>query len=317
MNSILVIAPNFVGDSILAIPFLRELKKHVGRCSIDIVTKGAGVLMYKHCPYVRNIYNWKNLNISELRKNKYEKAYLLKRSLSSALLTFRLGIKDTIGFDGQFRNIFLKTIVKYEKTENKHEFEHFMDILAADYVEINNKSLEFYVDNEALELVKPYLGNNKRVLIVAKSSTYVKDWTVSKFAKVIDYLIGEGYEVYFAGLASEKEYCESIIMHAGNGEIKNLCGVLTFDEVIALISQMDLVFGVDSGFGHVASAFNKKVVTLFGPTSPVQWAPINSHVISIAKDCSPCKSPRKCKQNYSCMKNLSAHYVIEELKKIL
>lgn len=317
MKNILVIAPNFVGDSILAIPFLRELKKHVGRCSIDIVTKGAGVLMYKHCPYVRNIYNWNNLNILEMRKINYDKAYLLKRSLSSALLTFVLGIKNTIGFDGQFRNLFLKTVVKYSRFEQKHELEHFMDILDADYVEINNKNLEFYVDDEALNSVKSYFSDNKKALIVAKSSTEVKDWSVSKFAKVVDYLISEGYEIYFVGLATEKSYCDSIIMNSGNGEIKNLCGALSFDEIIALISQMDLVFGVDSGFGHVAAAFNKKVVTLFGPTSSRQWAPINSYVLSSQLECSPCKRPKACKQNYACMKNMTAHFVIEELKKIL
>ena len=317
MKNILVIAPNFIGDSILAIPFLRELKKHVGRCSIDVVTKNVGVLMYKNCPYVRNVYNWKNINISEMRKIKYDKAYLLKRSLSSALLAFRLGIKDTIGFGGQFRDLFLKNVVAYDKNEQKHELEHFMDILRADYVEINNKKLEFYVQQNALESIQSYLSDNKKALIVAKSSTHVKDWTVENFVKVVDYLISKGYEVFFAGLASEREYCNDIILNSGNGEIKNLCGKLNFDEVIALISQMDLVFGVDSGFGHVASAFNKKVVTLFGPTSVHQWKPINSTVISLDLECSPCAKPRECNQNYICMKNITSQIVIDKLREVL
>ena len=117
MKNILVIAPNFIGDSVLVIPFFRELKKHVGRCNIDVATKNAGLLIYKNCPYIRTVYDLKNLNIPSMRAIKYEKAYLLKRSLSSALLAFRLGIKNMIGFDGQFRELFLKTVVKYDKNE--------------------------------------------------------------------------------------------------------------------------------------------------------------------------------------------------------
>ena len=235
MKNILVIAPNFIGDSILAIAFLRELKKHVGRCNIDIVTKNAGILTYKACPYVRYIYDWKKLNILKMREIKYDKAYLLKRSLSSAILTFCLGIKDTIGFNGQFRELFLQKAVKYDKNEKKHELEHFFDILKNDYIEVNNKKLEFYVDEKALANIKKHLGENKKALIVAKSSTHVKDWNEKNFAKVVDYLIKQGYDIYLAGLESEREYCSNIILQAGNGEIKNLCGKLSFDEVIASI----------------------------------------------------------------------------------
>ena len=317
MKNILVVAPNFIGDSILAIAFLRELKKHVGRCNIDVVTKNAGILTYKSCPYVRYIYDWKKLDILRMREIKYEKAYLLKRSLSSALLAFCLGIKDTIGFNGQFRELFLTKSIKYVKNEKKHELEHFFDILKDDYIEVNNKKLEFYVNEKALENIKKHLGKNKKALIVAKSSTNVKDWNEKSFAEIVDYLISKGYDIYFAGLESEREYCSNIILNAGNGEVKNLCGKLSFDEVVALISQMDIVCGVDSGFCHVASAFNKKIVVLFGPTSVNQWQPINSNVVSLNMECSPCNKPKNCKNSYACMQNITPEMVIDKLNLIL
>lgn len=317
MTRILVIAPQFVGDSILAIPFLRELKKHVGRVEIDVVSKNAGCLIFKNCPYVSKVYDFKKLNIHEMRKNKYTKAYVLKRSLSAAILAFRLGIKDTIGFDGQFRNFILKKLVKYNKNEPKHELEHFMDVLREDYIEINSAKLEYYTRTEDVESVKNYFDEKKKVLIVACSSTPVKNWATNKFAKVLDFLNENGYEAYFAGLEKEKEYCDEIIDFSRLKYAKNLCGKLTFDEISALISQMNLVFGVDSGFCHIASAFGKKVVTLFGPTSVVQWKPVGSVVITAQKACSPCQKPKKCKSGYSCMNEISAEQVISELKNVL
>jgi len=317
MSRILVIAPQFVGDSILAIPFLRELKKHVGRVEIDVVSKNAGCLIYKNCPYVSKVYDIKKLNILELRKNKYSKAYVLKRSLSAALLALKLGIKDTIGFDGQFRSLFIKNVVKYNKNEPKHELEHFMDVLRADYIEINSTKLEYYVNNEDVETIKSYFGDKKKALIVACSSTPVKNWDTKKFAQIVDFLNENGYEAYFAGLEKEKAYCDEIISYSQTKYAKNLCGKLSFEEITALVSQMDLVFGVDSGFCHMAAAFGKKVVVLFGPTSVLQWEPVGAVVVSAQKDCAPCKKPKKCKSAYACMSDISVEKAVSELKKVL
>ncbi|MBQ2871226.1 lipopolysaccharide heptosyltransferase II [bacterium] len=317
MKRILVIAPQFIGDSVLAIPFLRELKKHVGRCEVDVISKNAGCFVFSKCPYVSHVYDWNKLNIWELRAKKYDKAYVLKRSLSAALLAFKLGISDTIGFDGQFRHFFLKKTVKYRRYEGKHELEHFMDVLKADYVEINSNKLEYYEDENAINNVRKYFGNRKRALIVACSSTPVKNWSVDNFSDVLSYLVNNGYEVYFAGLEKERAYCDEIISKEFSPYVKNLCGVLSLNETFALVSQMHLVFGVDSGFCHLGAAFGKKVVTLFGPTDIEQWAPIGGSVITLNKVCSPCLHPKRCKENYSCMKELSSAHVISELERIL
>lgn len=317
MSRILVIAPQFIGDSILTIPFLRELKKHVGCVEIDVVSKNAGCLVFKNCPYVSKVYDIKKLNLSEMNGNAYTKAYVLKRSLSAAILAFRLGIKDTIGFDGEFRNFILKKIVHYDKNEQKLELEHFMDVLREDYVEINSTKLEYYLNEGAIDSVKKYFSEKKKVLIVACSSTPVKNWNVKKFAAVLDYLNENGYEGYFVGLPKEKEVCDEIIDFSKKKQAQNLCGKLSFDEVVALISQMDLVFGVDSGFCHIAAAFGKKIVTLFGPTSIAQWAPAGALIVTAQKPCSPCKKPKKCKHNFPCMQDISVELVVSKLKTVL
>lgn len=318
MERILVIAPQYIGDSILAIPFLRELKKHCGRTEIDVVSKNSGCLIFSACPYIRKVYNLKSLSIKELRANHYTKAYILKRSLSAALLALFAGIRDTVGFGGQFREIFIKKIVKYDKSQKKHELEHFMDVLRDDYVEITDKSLEYFVQPSAESFINQYLNPEKKsALIVACSSTPVKDWNVEGFAKTIDFLSEKGYSIYFTGLEKEKTCCESLTANIKKADVHNLCGKLTFEQTVALVSKMDLVFGVDSGFCHMGAAFKKQVITLFGPTSKYQWAPIgeNCHVVSLDLDCSPCSKPKKCKNSYKCLQDLTADRVIAALKK--
>lgn len=298
---ILVLAPQYVGDSILVIPFLKALRNNYKEALIDVVTKNAGKLVLSACPYIDNIYKEE-----DLKTGFYDKAYVIKRSLSAALLCRKLKIKDTVGFGGQFREFFIKKIVKYNAFE-KHELEHFMDILKADGIEEFDNNLEYYVDETAKQNVQKYFSDKKKALIVTSSSTPVKNWSVEGFNKVVEHLNNNGYECFVVGLEKEKEYNNSF-----NG-VKNLCGELDFKEIVALISNMDLVFGVDSGFCHMASAFNKKVVGLFGSTCKTQWAlrGDNSYTLSLDLKCSPCKKAKKCKKNFECLQKISSDFVIE------
>lgn len=304
MKNILIIAPQYVGDSILAIPFLRELRRHFENSTIDVVTKNAGILVFSKCPYINNIYDEK-----DLKKNFYDKAYVLKRSLSAALLAKKLNIQDTISFGGQFREFFLKKVVKYNAFE-KHESEHFFDILRAENIEINDKSLEYWVDEISVSNIKQYFSDKKKALIVTSSSTPVKQWHNNGFNEVIKHLKNNNYDCFIAGTEAEYDF---------NNKFKdaiNLCGKLSFEETTALISEMDLVFGIDSGFCHMASAFNKKTMVLFGPTSKKQWAVLgnNSNIISLDLNCAPCKKPKKCKKDFICLKNLKSEDVISKLE---
>lgn len=305
MKKILVVAPQYVGDTILVIPFLRELRKNFSESTIDVVTKNAGKLVLSVCPYIDNIYSKE-----DLKPNFYDKAYVLKRSLSAGLLVRRLKIKDTIGFGGQFREFILKKCVKY-KPHEKHELEHFSDVLIADGINIADETLEYWTKDEDVQNVQKYFTENKKkALIVTQSSTYVKNWTVDGFQDVINFLNDNNFECFIVGTEKEKDFNEQF------KNVKNLCGELNFNEISALISQMDLIFGIDSGFCHMGTAFNKKVVALFGSTSLTQWGlrGENSHTLSLNLKCSPCRKAKKCKNNFKCMKDFSSEFVINYLK---
>lgn len=305
MKKILVVAPQYVGDTILVIPFLRELRKNFSESTIDVVTKNAGKLVLSECPYVDNIYSKE-----DLKPNFYDKAYVLKRSLSAGLLVKKLKIKDTIGFGGQIREFILKKCVKY-KPHEKHELEHFSDVLIADGIDITDETLEYWTKDEDVQNVQKYFTEGKKkALIVTQSSTYVKNWTVDGFQDVINFLNDNNFECFIVGTEKEKDFNEQF------KNVKNLCGDLKFSEISALISQMDLIFGIDSGFCHMGTAFNKKVVALFGSTSLTQWGlrGENSHTLSLNLKCSPCRKAKKCKNNFKCMKDFSSKFVINYLK---
>lgn len=308
MQKILVIAPQFLGDGILSVPFFRNLRIHYKDAQIDAITKNAGKLVLEKVPYIDNVYDLKTIKKEFIKNQKYSKVYILKRSLSALMLVLGCGIKEKIGFSGQFRKPFLSKAVKYIPNL-KHERDCFSDVLRADNIDIIDESLEYFVQENAEMSVQKYLPEGKKALIVACASTKVKEWSQENFAKVADYLQKKGYLIYFVGLKSEKAYCEGIVTGEG---VHNLCGELSFDESVALVKNIDLAIGIDSGFCHLASAFGVKTLTLFGPMSTVQWGLLGkkSENLSLILPCSPCKKPSKCKKDFECMQKITPESVI-------
>lgn len=309
-EKILVIAPQFLGDGILSVPFFRNLRKAKPEAQIDAISKNAGKLVLERVPYIDNVYDLKTISQKFIREQNYAKVYILKRSLSALLLILGCGIKEKIGFSGQCRKPFLTKPVKYIPGQ-KSEKDCFLDVLRVDNIDVSEDFLEYFVKNEAVVSVEKYLSDAKKALIVAKASTPVKEWGCENFAVVIEDLKKRGYEIYFVGLESEKAYYDKICADGVN----NLCGKLSFDETAALVKKMDLTVGIDSGFCHLSNAFNVKTFTMFGPMSIVQWglSGDNSYNFSLNLSCSPCKKPSKCRKNFECMKKITPKMVIDAL----
>lgn len=311
-EKILVIAPQFLGDGILSVPFFKNLRLAKADAQIDVISKNAGKLILKRIPYINNVYDLKTVSKKFIRVQKYHKVYILKRSLSALLLVLGCGIKEKIGFSGQFRKLFLTKPVKYISGQ-KSERDCFLDVLKADGIEIFDTGLEYFVKDEAIKSVQKYLTADKKVLIVAKASTPVKEWSQENFAKVIENLKNSGHGVYFVGLESEKNYYDGF---GSDENIHNLCGKLSFDEIVALVKNMDLTVGIDSGFCHLSSAFGVKTLTLFGPMSISQWGLLgdNSVNFSLSLPCSPCKKPAKCRRKFECMQKIMPEDVLHKLR---
>lgn len=314
-EKILVIAPQFLGDGILSVPFFRNLRLAKKDAQIDAITKNAGLLVLSKIPYIDTVYDLKTITRKFIKEQKYHKVYILKRSFSALKLILGLGIREKIGFSGQFRKPFLTTPIKYAPCQ-KPERDCFLDVLTADRVDIINEKLEFFTEKTAEESIQKHLKKGKKALIVAKASTHVKEWPQENFAQVIEWLKNRGFDVYFIGFESEKSYYDAF---SKDDKIHNLCGKLSFDECCALVKNMDLTLGIDSGFCHMASAFGVPTVTMYGPMSVVQWGLLGENSVNITAklDCSPCKKPRKCKRAYECLQKITPTIVTEQIEELL
>ena len=341
---ILVVRYRFIGDTILTVPFLRNLRRAYPYAKIDMLVSPVSGDLLETCPYIYNLiyfdttrkhrYEHGKLGkksfwhyVKLLKSEQYDKAYVLKRSFSSASLCAFAGIKNKVGFNTEGRGFLLNKRVPYDK--DKHEVESFLDVLKADNVPVFDNYLELWLKEDDVDEAQKILDNYekpdiKKVIVHATSGNPKKQWKKEYFAKVIENLINEkNVQVYHLGAESDRPIYEEIralIKNPLNFEPINLCGNLDIGVSAAVISKMDLVFGNDSGTLHIAGALDVPTVVIYGPMDYKKWRVwnVNTKALSTQIPCYPCNLKIKCKNNYSCLEqitpNIALTFIDEALK---
>jgi len=328
---ILVVRYRFIGDTILTVPFLRNLRRSYPYAKIDMLVSPVSGDLLESCPYIDNLIYFDTTRkhryehgdakkksfwhyVKLLRHEKYDKAYVLKRSFSSACLCAFSGIKSRVGFNTEGRGFLLTKRVKYDKS--KHEVENFLDVLKGDNVPIFDDYLELWLkqaDIEEAEKIKQeyFMTGCKKVIVHATSGNPKKQWKPEYFAKVMEKIINENnVQVFHLGAKSDKAIYENI-RNMINVPLKrepiNLCGQLDICTSAAVIANMDLVFGNDSGTLHVAGALDVPTIVIYGPMDYHKWRVWNANTkaLSTKVPCYPCNLKKKCKANYACLEQIT------------
>jgi heptosyltransferase-2 len=111
---ILVVRNRFIGDTVLAIPFLRNLRRRFPAAIIDVLVEPAARDVLADCPYIDETITWKRPHrgffkipwmvkstldlAARLQSRGYTRSYVLKRSLAGSLLVWCARIPVRIGF---------------------------------------------------------------------------------------------------------------------------------------------------------------------------------------------------------------------------
>ena len=290
---ILVIRYRFIGDTVLAIPFLRNLRCAYPAAVIDVLTEPVCGDTLVHCPYKNElIYYTPRLKGAAkarsqhptnlwgcarlLRQRRYDRAYILRRSFSSAILPLLAGIAHRVGFATEGRGWLLQHSTPYA---DKHEVECFLDVLRADSIPVNDNFNENWSEPAVDQRIEATLsaGKKTRVFLCAKSIVPTKDWTPERFAEVCAWLIEtRGCEIHFCDSPANASFYQSIVSALPahlRGSFFDWSAPLALRDVNSLLRKMDVALGIDTGLLHIAASFHIPTVALFGPLEPWRWHP--------------------------------------------
>lgn len=128
-------------------------------------------------------------------------------------------------------------------------------------------------DPADLVLAAPAEPGPARVLVHPGAAAPGRRWPAERFAAVAGWLADRGHEVRITGSAAEQDLARQVAWLAGLPEDHVLAGRTSLGGLAALVASARLVVSGDTGLSHLASAFARPSVTLFGPVPPAEWGP--------------------------------------------
>jgi heptosyltransferase-2 len=334
----------FLGDLILATPFLRAAAQGSREGRIDLLTSPAGAaatrgnpalgevhVLHKRSPVrerggMRRALDW-------LRHRRPEVAFLPRRSLRSALLAVRAGIPSRIGFDrGPVRWLLTERVPFPEGT---HQAARTLELLRPAGLDpaglgLPGWPLEMFPSAAEKAGVETWLAAHRltagRFIALAPGSRWdTKRWPVERFADLARRLGRERPVVIVRG-PGEEALVEAIrrgFGPPGEGALLD-SGPLEPTACVHLLAHAALLVANDSGALHMGEAAAIPVVGLFGPTTPAQGfgprGPRSTAMGVAGLACRPCgrHGARRCPMgHWRCMLDLETGTVLAAVRAIL
>jgi len=343
---ILVLRYRFIGDTILTVPFLRNLRRAEPDAHIVWVVAPGSSDVVRGIPYVDEMLFWDPVTIhadsrgshrtlgakwsfiKELRAQRFHKAYVLKRSLSSAIIALLSGARERVGFDTEGRGFLLTKRVPYR--HDRHEVQNFLEVLRADGVPVTDDYLESWsTDDEertASELLSGagIAAGERFAVLHPFAAIPQRGWHLEDFARLAALLRDDGLRVAILGAPRERGIFEQAREHFGSA-CADLVGKSDLRTSMALLRRAAIFVGNDSGIMHLAAAAGTPLVALFGPQSPVKFGPWSERARIIYKQlsCSPCRQKffTECEPSLrmkpACMEAISVEEVRDACRELL
>jgi len=140
----------------------------------------------------------------------------------------------------------------------------------------------------------PEIAGLPLVLIYAGGGVLpVRAWPETGFIAVARTLESAGYAVGIIGMEEDRSQAERIVAACGSDRCVNMAGYTrSVGELVALFHTARCLVTSDGGPGHFAALTRLPAVTIFGPETPVLYAPLNPNGVSLfsGAPCSPCLS---------------------------
>jgi heptosyltransferase II len=330
---ILVRAPNWVGDAVMAIPALESIRSARAEDEICVLARPGVADLFSGQAFADRIlqYDFRGIHrgwlgreklVADLRKEKFHVAVLLQNAFEAAWLAWRAGIPERIGYARDARGPLLTKAIRVPKEGEipKHESHYYLELLRrAVWIEASPeiqpiRLLVSVASRTAAESVLRGAGARESAwrCAIAPGASYgaAKCWPPERFAHVADRLISEcGADVIFFGTSGEKEIAAHIRSNMKSPAI-SLVGETSMHDLAALFASCSVFIGNDSGAMHVAAAVGLPVVGIFGSTDPEGTAPVTEQfaLLREAVSCSPCFL-RTCPVDHRCMKRITVDSV--------
>ena len=331
MPKILIVAPNWIGDALLAQPLFARLRKKLPGAVIDALAPPWTAPVLRRMPEIDEVieapFAHGELKLAarwrlgrSLRSRRYDEAIVLPNTLKSALIPFFAGIPLRTGFVGELRYGLLNLVHKLDAKRTPLMAERYAQLAekpgTMPALPLPETKLAIDETNLIIALGRLGLSRAKPIAAFCPGAEYgpSKRWPVMHFAALARRLVALGCAVWLFGSEKDRAIGEEIAV-ASEGAATNLCGRTDLASAIDLLSLAEVVVSNDSGLMHVAAGVGRPVVALYGSSSPEHTPPRvrTFRIVRTGIYCSPCFA-RDCPLgHFKCMNDLAPERVMAEI----
>ncbi len=338
---IVVRGTNWIGDAVMQIPALHELRRIFPAAHIALHTRSWAKGIFQDADFIDEILTIEKgeskvkdvLAQSKILKEKnFDLSILFPNSFESALIAKLGKIPVRFGYAKDARAFLLTDTVPIPVWKNdRHEVFYYLNLIAevekrivgTETISTNNPHFDLKISGKRKMRAQEILAENgvdltKQTIALGVGSTNsrAKRWQAESYAKLNDKLQTESNaNVILVGAKDELDISNEVFEKSKRKPII-LTGKTDLAEVAAILSAVDLLVSNDMGLAHIASAIGIKTLVIFGPTNPKTTRPWNAEILYKAVECAPCML-RDCPIDHRCLTRISAEEVFEKAANLL
>ena len=318
MVKFLIIRFSSIGDIVLTSPVIRCLKKQVEGARIHYLVKQKFGTLVSANPFIDKVHLFENdLNktIEELKSENFDYIIDLHNNMRSSFVKLRIRAIP-FSFHKQNFNKWLLVHLKINRMPGISIVDRYLDTVKTFGVVNDGEGLDFFIPKKDFvnPVSFPVIFRKGFIVFAIGANHATKRMPVEK---IIDLIKNINLPVILLGDGNDKIQGDQIVSAAGNN-VLNACGLYNINQSASIVKQSKVVISHDTGLMHIAAAFSKKIISVWGNTVPefgmypYQPDP-DSRIIQVENlKCRPCSKLgfKKCpKKHFRCMNDINTEQV--------
>ena len=322
---ILVRAPNWLGDAVMALPAMGAVRRAFPRSTIAVAAPASVAPLFQEITPLApdEILSLdRKTEIAELRRARFDLAVLFPNSFRSAWVVRRAGIPHRWGLAAGGRGWLLTQGVR-TKQKGRHQADRYADLMEAlgiggvddaPHVAVTPVTRQRTAD----VLARSGVAAATALVGFAPGAAYghAKRWPPRRVADLVARLTERGAVCVLVGAAADRDAgreIESVV--PASTSVVNLIGRTDLRVLAGVLERCQAFASNDSGAMHLAAALGVPVTAIFGPTDERITAPRGHHEVQVISQpvfCRPCML-RDCPIDHRCMKRITVDRVFESI----
>jgi ADP-heptose:LPS heptosyltransferase len=309
---------------VLTSPVIRCVKQQISECEVHFFTKKKFESVISDNPYIDKIYLLENNLleiINQLKKENYDYIIDLHHNLRTLIVKGFLG-KKAFSFNKINWEKWLITNLKINKLPNKHIVDRYFETVNKLGVTNDFKGLDFFINSKNnVELTDlPEIFKKGYIAFAIGGQHATKRLPTEKIISICKKI---EEPIILLGGKEDALIGEKVSSYCGKNKTYNACGKYNLQQSASIIKQAKKVITHDTGLMHIAAAFKKDIISIWGNTIPEfgmypYLAGEKSKIIEV-KDlpCRPCSKIgfEKCpKKHFYCMNLIDENDIIDAVK---